>query len=367
MRMHVPQAGNDGLARDVDARHAGGDRHRRARPDTRRCVRRARRSTPSAIGGRPVASTIVASDERVGARTDRGHRPGDGLEIGDPRARRRADEADEAVLEIFAHRLEAQAAGPRDRRRQRTGVVHPQRFPAPHDAVDHVLAQPHVPRADLDLVGPALFDDDVVQRLAGNGEQMMRPAVRAPVAQEQHLGGERRVAVRDEEDGRERDRFLPAVGADGRLAAVDRHLGVHVHEAVGLALRRERDRRVVGRRPQRRGERHAAAAVGEFEVGREHARLAVTGDRVVFVADRLLDVMKAVGDVLDRFGRRGRGGRRDHRRDQQDGEKGDAHGGHDATPVALRRYLIEMPLFSTSSVVLGPPGRSRWGLPGSIA
>ena len=76
------------------------------------------------------------ADQRKRSCVDGSNAVRDRLEIGDAIARGATDEIEQRRLEILADGLEAQPAGARDRRRQRTGTIEPQRLASPHDAVD---------------------------------------------------------------------------------------------------------------------------------------------------------------------------------------------------------------------------------------
>src|SRR5439155_17559349 len=79
----------------------------------------------------------------------------------------------------------------------------------------------------------------------------------------------------------------------------DANLGVDVDEAVALAGRGECDGREVGLRAQRGGELHAAAAVGEVEVGRQLQVVTVANDLIALVSDRFLHVVQTQRPALD--------------------------------------------------------------------
>ena len=164
------------------------------------------RTTPSGIGGRAGAVDDRRADHRIGAALQRRVAPRDRFEIADPIARRALDELHQRRLEVLAHRLEAEAAGARDRRRQRlrarraTRVSRPQTTPSIAIALEHghAVAPMRIasrPRASMktSLVGrPGTVRNDA------------RLAVPLPVAQQQHLRRERRVAVHREELRRQR-------------------------------------------------------------------------------------------------------------------------------------------------------------------
>ena len=120
-----------------------------------------------------------------------------------------------------------------------------------------------------------------------------------PVAQQQHLRGERRVSVDGVERRGQRDARLVAVGANDRVAAVDANVGVDVDEAVALAGRLERHRREIGLRAQRGRQLHAAAAVGEVEVGGQLQIVALADDLEALVPDGFLDVVQPQRPALD--------------------------------------------------------------------
>ena len=91
---------------------------------------------------------------------------------------------------------------------------------------------------------------------------------------------------------------LAAVGTHGSGGALDRDLRIDVHEAVGLALGRERQRRVIGLGTQRRGELRAGTTIGEVEIRHQRQPVGRAGEVIALVADRLLHVVEAQHTVL---------------------------------------------------------------------
>ena len=81
----------------------------------------------------------------------------------------------------------------------------PQRLAAPHDAVDRVALERQHLGTEADRLAAAMFDDHIVQRKAGHRLHHARPSMLHPVAHEQHLGRERRVAIDGEERRRHAD------------------------------------------------------------------------------------------------------------------------------------------------------------------
>jgi hypothetical protein len=313
--VHVPQAGDDRLAVDRNRRHAGRDRHRRARPDF---GDPAVADEDDAVRDRRAAGAVDdrRAGHRIGAAPQHSERRRDRFQIGEAIARRPLHEPDQRRLEVLADRLEAEPAGAGDRGGQPAVLVQPHGLPPPHDAVDRVALEADDRRADADRLAPAGFDEDFVGRQAGHGPDHARLAMLLPVAQQQHLRRERRVAVDGVERRRQLHPRLGAVGLDDRLAPVDPHVGVDVDEAVAVAAGLERQRREVGLGPQRRGELHPAAAVGEVEVRRQRQIVPFGDDLIALVSNRLLDVMEPQDAALDRVRRRehrrGKGGGKNH-------------------------------------------------------
>ncbi len=213
----------------------------------------------------------------------------------------------------------AETAGARDRRRERLLLVEPQRLAAPDDAVHGVAVERHDSVGDTNRLAASRFDDDLVRRLPRHRRQHARPAVLLPVAQHQHLCGERRVAVDRVELSGQRDAGVGAVGVHARIRAVDRHVAIDVHEPIAPAFGLEVNRREVGLRAQRRRELDATAAIGEIDVGGELEGRAISprlarslvawaalrlskgaSDLVSLVPDRFLNVVKPQRAALDR-------------------------------------------------------------------
>ena len=243
MGVHVPEAGHQRLPRHVNRRHIVWNRDRRARadvgdaavPNDDDAVRH--RRPPGPVDDRRAG-------HRVGAAFQRRIPPGDRFEIADPVARRALHELDERRLEVLANGFEAQSAGARDRRRQGSTLVEPHGLAAPDDAVDREALERNHAVGDADRLPSAGLDDDVVGRLAGHGAEKARLAVLFPVPQQHHLRRERRIAVHGEKlRGKVHTAFRRAVGADSgaddRVAALDAHAGVDVHEPVALPFRLE--------------------------------------------------------------------------------------------------------------------------------